>query len=130
MATSAVPISVPLKFLKWLALYETEKPFQIFINIPKEAADRRTTNLAFENVEVEIRDVRRFSPNHFQLDTHGFVYCSHPFEPMYTANRDFIEQKYLPEMESLLRSNVKDVDRVFFFDWRVCVTSVSNEQGR
>ena len=102
-----------------MPLYDTEKPFQIFINIPDDATDKRTTNLAFENVKVEVQDVRQFPTTHFQLNQHGFTYCSHHLQPDQLMNQTSIEDLYLPEMESLIRVNLEDVDRVFFFDWRV-----------
>ena len=120
MPHSADSILISLKFLKWVPLYEVEKPFQIFINVPEDASDKRTTNLAFQDIEVQVQDVRQFPPQYFQLDTHGFKYCSHEFQAFSTVDRESIEQRYLPTMESLLRSNLEHVDRVFFFDWRVC----------
>jgi hypothetical protein len=119
MSPATGSLVIGLKFLKWLPLYETEKPFQIFINIPEDATDRRTTNLAFENVKVRIQDVRIFPPKHFLLDKHGFTYYSHKFQARHIADRESVEQRYLPEMETLLKSTLNSVDRVFFFDWRV-----------
>jgi hypothetical protein len=51
-------VAAKLKFLSWQQLYETEKPFQIFINIPTHVKDQRTTNLVYEDVEVQIEDVQ------------------------------------------------------------------------
>ncbi|KIW66777.1 hypothetical protein PV04_06072 [Phialophora macrospora] len=119
MSPATGSLFISLKFLKWLPLYEIEKPFQIFINIPEDATDRRTTNLAFENVKVRIQDVRSFPPKHFLLDKHGFTYYSHRLEVGHIADRESVEQQYLPEMESLLKSTLESVDRVYFFDWRL-----------
>ncbi|OCT51255.1 hypothetical protein CLCR_09210 [Cladophialophora carrionii] len=119
MSPPTGPLCISLKFLKWLPLYEKEKPFQIFINIPEDATDKRTTNLAFENVKVTIEDVRSFPRNHFLLDKHGFTYHSHYLQLDHIADRESVEQRYLPAMESLLRSALESVDRVFFFDWRL-----------
>jgi hypothetical protein len=104
--TSAPTLKISLKFLKWQALYDTEKPFQIFINIPPDATDQRTTNLVYENVDLMAKDVRYID---FQtsLDKNGF------------NDRDYVDKYYLPEVEELLRSEVEDADRIFFFDWRV-----------
>ena len=111
-------INPMLKFLKWQELYEIEKPFQVFINIPSHVKDRRTTNLVFEDVQVNIRDVR-YLPNSFDLNQHGFTYIKHTTNVQCFTDRAAVEEQYLPEIEKLIRSNLEDVDRVHFFDWRV-----------
>ena len=113
-------VAVTLQFLDWQDLYETEKPFQIFIDVPKDAEDPRDTNLVFKSVDVKFHNVRGQS-DEFTLDDHGFMYRQHT-----TAVSDFTDRKvvvddYLPEVEALLRKEVEGVDRVFFFDWRVCM---------
>jgi len=107
-----------LKFLDWQELYETEKPFQIFINIPDEAEDKRTSNLVFEDVEVAVHDVRGREKD-FDLDTNGFRFLKHSSILDDFHSKALIEDIYLPEVEALLRKEVEDVDKVFFFDWRV-----------
>jgi hypothetical protein len=116
--TSAPTLKISLKFLKWQALYDTEKPFQIFINIPPDATDQRTTNLVYENVDLMAKDVRYID---FQtsLDKNGFIYCKHQTHIEKFNDRDYVDKYYLPEVEELLRSEVEDADRIFFFDWRV-----------
>ncbi|CZR52359.1 uncharacterized protein PAC_02236 [Phialocephala subalpina] len=116
--TSSPTLRISLKFLKWQALYETEKPFQIFINIPPDATDQRTTNLLYENVDLIAKDVRYID---FQtsLDKNGFIYCKHQTHIENFNNREYVDKHYLPEVEALLRSKVDDVDRIFFFDWRL-----------
>lgn len=119
-AEIAQPLSVNLKFLQWQPLYETEKPFQLFVNIPPEAADQRTTNLVFEDVTLPIQDVRELD-NDWSIDEKGFVYRRHASKATLEdfASRTAVEEIYLPEVEELLRSELEGVDRVFFFDWRV-----------
>jgi hypothetical protein len=111
-------LQIKLKFLKWQAIYEIEKPFQIFINIPPCAADQRTTNLVYEDVSLLVKDVRclRSQPT---LDHNGFIYCKHRTNVMDFTSRDHVDKYYLREMEALLKSKVDGVDRIFFFDWRV-----------
>lgn len=111
-------ISATLKFLKWQKLYETEKPFQIFINIPAHVKDQRTTNLVYEDVHVDIKDVRHCRTS-FELNRHGFTYLKHRTKVQDFTQRSVVEAQYLPEVEELIRSNVEYVDRVHFFDWRV-----------
>ena len=110
-----------LNFLRWQKLYEEEKPFQIFINIPEDAEDQRTTNLVFEKVSLQIHDVRGQSRG-FSLDTNGFMYCQHTTKVTNFLDRQNIDESYLPEIEALLQQEIKGADRIFFFDWRVCGT--------
>ncbi|PVH88849.1 methyltransferase CmcJ [Cadophora sp. DSE1049] len=110
--------TVSLKFLDWQPLYEEEKPFQIFINIPPDAADQRSTNLVFEDVNVEIQDVRGALNNALDLDSSGFQFEKHHTAVTDFTNREVVDSLYLPEIEALIREKVSGVDRVFFFDWR------------
>jgi hypothetical protein len=111
-------IKISLKFLKWQELYEIEKPFQIFIDIPKDAEDQRDTNLVFETVEINASDVRGWLQD-LSIDTHGFVYLTHPTAFTDFTNKTAVEALYLPEVEKVLKQELDNVDRVFFFDWRV-----------
>lgn len=108
-----------LNFLQWQELYEEEKPFQIFIDIPEEAEDQRSTNLVFEKVRLKIHDVRSHWQN-YSLDTNGFMYRQHTTKVTDFSNRQTIAEKYLPEMEALLQQEVEGADYIFTFDWRVC----------
>lgn len=112
-------LQIDLMFLQWQRLYEIEKPFQIFINIPKDAQDQRDTNLVFGKVPCMIQDIRNaaYEPS---LDETGFIYRRHTTNTIDFTNRTIVDQDYLPEIEKLLRCELDDVDRVFFFDWRVC----------
>lgn len=112
-------VTAPLKFLTWQPLYATEKPFQIFTNIPASAPDQRTTNLVFSDHRMLIRDVCCHTPPS-HIDEKGFVYRKHETAVMDFENREVVEGVYLPEVEALLRRELEGVDRVFFFDWRVC----------
>jgi hypothetical protein len=111
-------ITPRLKFLKWQKLYEIEKPFQVFINIPPHVKDQRTTNLVYEDVQVDIKDARDHE-NSFNLDKQGFIYLKHTTNVQDFEQRAAVEEAYLPEIEQLIRSNMQGVDRVHFFDWRV-----------
>jgi len=120
-------VTAKLKFLSPLPLYKTEKPFQIFTNIPPEALDQRTTNLVFEDHAVQITDIRslpeKVLKRDFTLDQKGFVYEKHKTK-MKKENfddQDMIERVYLPEVEDLIRKELegREVGKVFIFDWRV-----------
>lgn len=117
-----------MKFLQWQPLYEVEKPFQVFIHIPDHVEDKRTTNLVFENIQLKIEDVRANATD-FSLDQHGFMYRNHETALRDFTNRKYVEENYLPEVESFLRREADGVDEVFFFDWRVSIDSYP-ESGR
>ena len=112
-------LTINLQFLEWQKLYEIEKPFQIFINVPKDAEDPRDTNLVFNSVDVKVHDVRGHL-NKYTLDDHGFMYRQHSTVVADFTDRNDVVNNYLPEVEALLRRELDDVDRIFFFDWRVC----------
>ena len=120
-------VTAKLKFLSPLPLYETEKPFQIFTNIPPEAPDQRTTNLVFEDHAVQITDIRslpeKVLKRDFTLDQKGFMYEKHKTKMKREdfEDREMVERVYLPEVEDLIRKELKgrEVGKVFIFDWRV-----------
>ena len=119
MPMTSQELDITLKFLQWQTLYEVEKPFQIFINIPKDAEDPRDTNLVFETVDLKAEDVRTL-PMELSLDANGFVYRKNVTEVTDFTDKYVVERDYLPEIETLLRNELDGIDRVFFFDWRVC----------
>lgn len=108
-------------YLQWQKLYTTEKPFQILIDLPKNAADKRTTNLVFsEGPEECIEDVRQ-EMDGYKLDTYGFMYKQSPTSlgmHQFTQKRE-IEDTYLPECEQVLRDVMDGVDEVHFYNWLV-----------
>jgi hypothetical protein len=95
-----------------------EKPFQIFIDIPEDAKDQRTSNLVFETQEVQVYDAS-VATKQFTLDTTGFMFRKHNTRVLDFTDKFMVEEVYLPEMEALLKQEVEGVDRVFFFDWRI-----------
>jgi hypothetical protein len=117
---TTVVTEIRLKFLEWQKLYEVEKPFQIFIDIPKDADDQRDTNLVFKTVAVTAKDVRGHEAE-YNIDTHGFMYRPYTTTFADYTNIKAVESQYLPEIETLLKRELTGVDRVFFFDWRVCL---------
>ena len=117
-------VKASLKFLQWQPLYNVERPFQIFINIPEHVKDRRTTNLVFEDRQVMVKDIRGCADD-YTLDEHGFMYRHHETGRINFEDRTTVENQYLPEVESLLRCEVPGVDRVFFFDWRVRASPIA-----
>ncbi len=116
-------VNITLKFLEWQALYEIEKPFQIFINIPEDAVDQRNTNLVFKDVPLLVQDVRKFE-DQASIDDVGFIYRRFTTTFSDFENCTAVESLYLPEVERLLKTELDGVDRVFFFDWRVIEPTV------
>ncbi|KAH8649068.1 hypothetical protein BX600DRAFT_474476 [Xylariales sp. PMI_506] len=106
-------------YLKKLDLYATEKPYEILVpmslfpdaNIPK-------TNLAFETVEVEIKDVRG-REDHYSLDNNGFAFTKHDAPTIDFSDREAIEQEHISGVQQLLRRQIPGIKRLFSFDWRV-----------
>ena len=66
---------VTLSYLEWKDLFKTEKPFQLFLNIPWDAIDTRQTNMDFEETLCVIQDIRG-REGEFNLDEHAFN-CHH-----------------------------------------------------
>ncbi len=114
----ASEMEVTLKFLDWQELYSREKPFQIFIDIPEDATDQRSSNLVFKGIQVPLKDVRAM-PDQFSLDANGFIFRKHKTDVRNFADGKTVETAYLPEVEAILRDEIEGVDKVFFFDWRV-----------
>lgn len=116
-------ISTTFQYLVWQKLYEKEKPFKLFIDLPPHVSDQRRTNLVFQpKVAENIIDVRGYESSFF-LDIHGFKFIKHT-----TSVENFhvlaeVNQKYFKEVEEIIHENVEDVERVVIFDWRVCSKS-------
>ncbi|KAJ5679789.1 methyltransferase CmcJ [Penicillium macrosclerotiorum] len=109
-----------LQYLKKLPIYDEEKPFRIFTNLPPDALDQRYSNLEFEKKEVTIHDIRDQIPAP-TLDGRGFEVREWPSSlDVHTIwNKDDVENVYLPELETMLRKKDPSIHRVFFFDWRI-----------
>jgi hypothetical protein len=107
-------------YLKGLDLYTREKPFQVFLDIPKESPDQRKSNLVYEDGPTEVVHDVRGHESEFSIDTNGFTFIKHQSK---LSNEQFedtraVEDIYLPECLNLLKENLDGVDRVHFFDWR------------
>lgn len=110
-------------YLEWQDLYSYEKPFQILIDLPKDAPQKRKTNLVFtKGFEEVVEDVRGHLSD-YNLDTHGFTYENHPTS---LRGEDFndksmIEDIYLSECEAILKTMLDGVDQIHFYNWLVCL---------
>lgn len=113
-------ITAPVKFLKWQDLYRHEKPFELFVDLPKESQDQRRTNIVLEEKDVLFQDVRG-KHHDFDLDHHAFMFTLHRSSLTDYAIREEVEKIYLPEVENLIKSTVEGADKVTIFDWRVSI---------
>ncbi|KAI2462935.1 hypothetical protein F4781DRAFT_426776 [Annulohypoxylon bovei var. microspora] len=106
-----------IQFLKWSPLYQSERPFQIFMDLLPGANDQRKTNLVWEEKDIVVEDFRDRA-NDFQLDNCGFTTRR---LPGYTelSEKDVIQEEYIPAVKSMLQESLEDVGTVFVFDWRV-----------
>lgn len=116
-----VDVIATCRFLEWQPLYETERPYELLLDIPAgKSSDLKRSNLIFQGIEREIKDVKG-QIEKFDLDRNGFAYFSYP--SLVTADRcldeDFVKDFYIPEVEQLLKTLIPDVERVNVFDWRV-----------
>ncbi|KAF2476026.1 uncharacterized protein BDR25DRAFT_379689 [Lindgomyces ingoldianus] len=119
-------------YLKWSDLYNREKPFQLFLDIPKESPDQRKSNLVYEEGPEEIVHDVRGRESEFSIDNNGFTYIKHSTKLSSEQFEDHaaVEGCYLPECEKLLRKHLEGVDRVHFFDWRLRNNSLSKWYGK
>lgn len=109
-----------LNYLKRLPLYQTEKPFQLFLPVDQNASDRRQSNLEFEGQETVIVDIRPRLTK-FTLDEHGFQILRAPtsLSPASFQNRQVVESQYFNEVVEILKRIPDGYDQIFLFDWRV-----------
>ena len=111
--------TVRLRYIRPLPLYEKEKPYYIFANIPPGF---KRSNLEYEyGHEQVISDVRGYEPN-FTLQEHGFVY--RPWIPpqLNWEDEQEIVGKYIPSVKALIADVLdigKSLRRCEVFDWRV-----------
>ncbi|KAK6219602.1 methyltransferase CmcJ [Colletotrichum tabaci] len=121
-------VEAEVDYLQRLALYQREKPFQLFVPIHERDQDARSTNLAFEKKTQTFVDMRGRT-GEFSLDTHGFQVETVPnkLAPHFFRDREVVEREYLPEVEGFLRGVGGGCDRVFIFDWRLRDASAPRE---
>jgi hypothetical protein len=114
------PVTASFEYLQKLPLYQMEKPFRVYYEIPKSAVDQRRTNLEFETKTFNVEDIRPVSSN-FSLDRHGFAvkdfYSSLSMDDF--NDKAIVEARFFPEVEILMRSEISNINAVHFFDWRV-----------
>ncbi|OIW30194.1 methyltransferase CmcJ [Coniochaeta ligniaria NRRL 30616] len=109
-----------LHYAKWLKLYEVEKPFVVISDLTStDKSEYRHTNVEMIEGEPEIITDIRGKESNFTLDSHGFEVCSHTWDTPDWSNKDEIERRYFPEVESLLRKQIPGLTEIRIFDWRL-----------
>ena len=114
------------EYIQWRDIYKTEKPFEIFIDLPPELKDTQRTNLIFKPVANQTVQDARGREESFSLDANGFTWRKHQTKVKEFTDGDHIVNNYLPEMEELIKSQVDGADKVYIFDWRVSYICASS----
>jgi len=119
-------VSAGVQYVKLLKIFETEVPFESFVDIPEDATDQRKTNLEFETKVESFKDMRD-DIHILTLDENGFTVKQEPlsFPPEFFTQREEVEKLYFPELERIVREVCGQVDKVSFFDWRVMLPTCS-----
>ena len=108
-----------LTFLELQDSHENEKLYQVYMVDESDNPEFRDTNLVFaERANVIVHDLRGIE-SQFDLDNNGFIVRTKESQVKAFNTQKEIEELYLPEMADVIRREVDDVDRVYFFDWRV-----------
>ncbi|KAH7358810.1 methyltransferase CmcJ [Plectosphaerella cucumerina] len=129
MGDSTSIVTAEINYIRPLPIYEIEKPFQILFDIPPDVPDQRMTNVEFETRNQSFADIRPRLAD-FTLDKNGFEICheSLTLTSAELADQQVIRDRYLPEVEKILRKHVQDgFDKVHFFDWRLRDSQLSTE---
>ena len=123
-------VTAEVQYLKRLALYAKEKPFQLFVPVAPDAVDTRSTNLDFEGRDQTFEDIRG-REDEYSLDSHGFQVGMHPtrLDPDMFGDRETVESRYFDEVREILRDVEGGYDEVFLFDWRLRNSAKPKEEG-
>jgi hypothetical protein len=112
-------MEVTMSFLSELLIYKTEKPFDIYREVPAGAP---TSNCEFEEHNIKVQDAREVQ-NSLSLNSTGFKFLRAPSK-VDISSIDFQDRAsnsitaYLRETMSLVKDEMR-ADRVLCFDWRV-----------
>jgi hypothetical protein len=112
--------TVSLSYLKWQALYEREKPFQVFSQIRPDAEEQRATNLEFWNAPPEVIQDLRGIEKDFTLDQNGFMVRQQEMPDTDLSSEEAVRNQYATTIEKLIKREVDGVDYICCFDWGVC----------
>jgi hypothetical protein len=124
---SKEPLQISLAYLKDLPLYEKEKPYEIWMQVPDDIP--RTNCEFYEVKDIPLHDVRNLYLGDFDLETTGFKYLSH--ETQYLPDPKIFQQPgqedsvapYLAETAQLVKE-VMNARKVMTYDWRVSIPAM------
>lgn len=122
-------VTASFDFLKWVSVYELQKPYEVFIPVSSFGDKKETvprSNLVFETHQVQVEDVRGRQVQ-YSLDTHGFQFAKHMTAVQDLKNPDEVAEKYVPEIRSYMEDVVcaGEGARTFCFDIRVIILSLN-----
>lgn len=60
--------------IQWQEIFKTEKPYELFMNLPNEDGDVKRTNLVFDTVASQTIEDARGQEEKFSLDKNGFMW--------------------------------------------------------
>jgi len=112
-------ILAQFNFLKPLDLYNTEKPYWLFIGKPDSDPKVETTNVVTNMVTgIMVKDVRGYE-SEFTLDKQGFRFITHNQTFKSFDDEEKVKTEFLPEVERIIKDHVHSTSRVLVYDWRV-----------
>lgn len=112
-----------MSFIADIALYDKEKPYELFMNAP--VGIQKTNCQYVDHHSIEITDARGHEAQ-FQLDTSGFVFLKRPYIADLRASdfstNDDEALRVLPYLQftTEIIKNLLSAEKVVCFDWRVC----------
>lgn len=109
------------RYIRWLDIFNSEKPFQVLIDLPADTKDRRRSNIEFRDGTRERVRNARSNLSTFDINKHGFKFVKHntTLQQADFLSKEIIERVYLPECKELLQASLEGVDRVHIFNWLV-----------
>ncbi|EEU36873.1 uncharacterized protein NECHADRAFT_81142 [Fusarium vanettenii 77-13-4] len=111
-----------LDYLKWDALFERQKPYEVFIPTSSFRDEHSVprSNLVFEKKFIPIQNARGLE-HQFKLDTQGFQFEKHATNVANLKDRDSVLTTYVPEMEEFLKHTLGQPSgiRTLCFDIRL-----------
>lgn len=125
---STMSTTARLRYIKWDDKFLTEKPYHLYMDPPPGLP---VSNYSIIPGPLETIHDLRGRESDFNLDDNGFIVVRQPFPPPNSnwspssgaaPDETFINNEYLPSLESLLRNTLGYPDaascEIIWFDWR------------
>jgi hypothetical protein len=109
-------------YLEWQDLYNEEKPFQVFANVPHDSTERLTNLVFAPSPPLRIHDLRG-RENDFSLDRNGFAVIRDQMPAFDISTKETMEGNAIPYFEHLVKKHVSGVDFVRCFDYGVSASN-------